>query len=82
MSESSLVVLLAVMAAGLIQGTTSFVIAQIITRAGQRLITDLRCKVQSHIMRLSIDYHDANAVGARLSRIIDDVDSIRVMAVD
>jgi ABC-type bacteriocin/lantibiotic exporter with double-glycine peptidase domain len=33
-------VVLAVIAAGLIQGTTSFVIARIVTRAAHRLITD------------------------------------------
>jgi subfamily B ATP-binding cassette protein MsbA len=70
-------VVLAVIAAGLIQGTTSFVIARIVTRAAHRLITDLRCKVQAHITRLSIDYHDENTVGVRLSRIMNDIDGIR-----
>src|SRR6476660_1850310 len=42
----------AVVAATLIQGVTSFTLTQLLSKAAQRLIAELRAKVQSHIGRL------------------------------
>ncbi len=61
---------LAVLAATLIQGITSFTLTQLLSKAGQRLIAELRQKVQQHIGRLSVGYYDANKSGVLVSRIM------------
>src|SRR5208282_4600719 len=53
-------IVLGVLAATLIQGTTSFALTQLLSKAAQRLIAELRRKVQQHIGRLSVSYYDAN----------------------
>ena len=42
----------AVVAATLVQGMTSFALTQILSKAAQRLIAELRRKVQAHVGRL------------------------------
>ena len=68
---------LAVLAATLIQGVTSFALTQLLSKAAQRLIADLRRKVQQHIGRLPIVYYDANKSGVLVSRIMTDVEGVR-----
>jgi ABC-type multidrug transport system fused ATPase/permease subunit len=68
---------LIVMAATLIQGITSYAITQLVSKAGQRLIAELRQKVQAHIAHLPVSYYDANKSGALVSRIMTDVEGIR-----
>jgi ABC-type multidrug transport system fused ATPase/permease subunit len=68
---------LAVLAATVIQGVTGFAITQLVSKAGQRLIAELRAKVQSHIGRLPVAYYDANKTGTLVARIMTDVDGIR-----
>ncbi|HYL73146.1 MAG TPA: ABC transporter ATP-binding protein [Bryobacteraceae bacterium] len=68
---------LAVMAATLIQGITSFAQTQLVSKEGQRLIAELRRKVQSHVAHLPVSYYDANKTGALVSRIMTDVEGIR-----
>jgi len=68
---------LAVMAATIIQGITSFANTQLISKAAQRLIAEMRRKVQAHIGRLPVAYYDANKTGTLVSRIMTDVDGIR-----
>ncbi len=68
---------LAVVAATLIQAVTSFTLTQLLSKSAQRLITDLRKKVQSHIGRLSVGYFDSNKTGALVSRIMSDVEGVR-----
>ena len=68
---------LGVLAATLIQGTTSFALTQLLSKAAQRLIAELRRKVQQHIGRLSVAYYDANKSGAMVSRIMSDVEGVR-----
>jgi subfamily B ATP-binding cassette protein MsbA len=67
----------AVAAATAIQGATSFSLTQILSKAAQRLIAELRRKVQEHVGRLSVSYYDANKTGALVSRIMNDVEGIR-----
>ncbi len=67
----------AVLTATLIQGVTSFALTQLLSKAAQRLITELRSKVQTHIGRLSVTFHDANKSGALVSRIMSDVEGVR-----
>ncbi len=68
---------LGVLAATAIQGATGFAITQLVSKAGQRLIAELRAKVQSHIGRLPVAYYDANKTGTLVARIMTDVDGIR-----
>ena len=67
----------AVLAATLIQGITSFALTQILSKAAQRLIAELRRKVQAHVGRLPVAYYDANKTGALVSRIMNDVEGVR-----
>jgi len=68
---------LAVLGATIIQGATGFAITQLVSKAGQRLIAELRAKVQAHVGRLPVAYYDANKTGTLVARIMTDVDGIR-----
>jgi ABC-type multidrug transport system fused ATPase/permease subunit len=68
---------LAVLAATAIQGLTSFSLTQLLSKAAQRLITELRQKVQAHIGRLPISFHDSTKSGTLVARIMSDVEGIR-----
>jgi ABC-type multidrug transport system fused ATPase/permease subunit len=68
---------LTVVAATVIQGITSFTLTQVLSKAGQRLIAELRQKVQQHVGRLSVGYYDANKSGVLVSRIMTDVEGVR-----
>ncbi len=63
--------------ATLVQGLTSFSLTQLLSKEAQRLITELRRKVQTHVGRLSLNYYDSNKTGALVSRIMNDVEGIR-----
>ncbi len=67
----------AVGAATVIQGVTSFSLTQLLSKAAQRLIAELRAKVQAHVGRLSVAYYDANKTGQLVSRIMNDVEGVR-----
>ena len=68
---------LAVVAATLVQGLTSFALTQMLSKAAQRLIAEMRRKVQAHIGRLPVAYYDANKTGQLVSRIMNDVEGVR-----
>ena len=68
---------LSVLFATLIQGVTSFSLTQLLSKAAQRLIADLREQVQTHISRLPVSFYDANKTGALVSRIMSDVEGVR-----
>ena len=68
---------LAVVGAAVIQGITSFGLTQLLSKAAQRLIAELRRKVQVHIGRLPISYYDSNKSGVLVSRIMSDVEGVR-----
>ncbi len=68
---------LAVMAATIIQGITSYSLTQLVSKAGQRLIAELRRKVQTHVAHLPVSYYDANKTGTLVARIMNDVEGIR-----
>src|ERR1700734_1795880 len=68
---------LGVLAATVVQGITSFSLTQLLTKAAQRLITELRQKVQAHIGRLSVSFHDSTKSGVLVSRIMTDVEGVR-----
>ena len=75
--ELLLPLVLIVLAATLIQGITSYAITQLVSKAAQRLIAELRQKVQAHIAHLPVSYYDSNKSGALVSRIMTDVEGIR-----
>ena len=70
-------IVLAVLGATLIQGITSFTITQLVSKAAQRLIAEMRRKVQAHIGHLPVSYYDSNKSGTLVARIMTDVDGIR-----
>ena len=68
---------ISVLVATMVQGVTSFSLTQLLSKAAQRLIADLRQQVQVHISRLPVSFYDANKSGALVSRIMSDVEGIR-----
>jgi subfamily B ATP-binding cassette protein MsbA len=68
---------LLVLAATLIQGVTSFILTQLLSKEAQRLIAELRRKVQEHVGRLPVAYYDSNKTGVLVSRIMTDVEGVR-----
>jgi ABC-type multidrug transport system fused ATPase/permease subunit len=64
-------------AAVVIQAITSFALTQLLSTSAQRLIADMRMRVQQHIGRLPVRYYDANKTGALVSRIMSDVEGVR-----
>jgi subfamily B ATP-binding cassette protein MsbA len=67
----------AVLAATLVQSVTAFTLTQLLSKSAQRLIAELRRKVQEHVGRLPVDYYDSNKTGTLVSRIMTDVEGIR-----
>ena len=67
----------AVLGATLLQGLTSYALTQILSKAGQRLIAELRVQVQGHVGRLPVSYYDENRTGTLVARIMNDVEGVR-----
>ena len=68
---------LAVVGATAVQAVTSFALSQILGVAAQRAITDMRKRVQAHVMRLPVRYFDSTQTGVLISRIMSDAEGIR-----
>jgi len=69
-----------VMAAGaatLLQAVTSFSLSQVLGKAAQRSITEMRREVQRHVSRLTVGYFEQTKAGALLSRVMNDAEGIR-----
>jgi ABC-type multidrug transport system fused ATPase/permease subunit len=71
------VLVLAAAGATILQGVTSFALSQILGKAAQRSITEMRRAVQRHVGRLSVSYFDQTKVGSLLSRVMTDAEGIR-----
>ena len=67
----------AVGVAVLIQAVTSFALVQLLSTSAQRLIAEMRVRVQRHIGRLPVRYYDANKTGVLVSRVMSDVEGVR-----
>ena len=67
----------AVIAATAVQGASDFSLTQLLSKEAQRLIAELRMKVQAHVARLPISFYDATKTGALVSRIMSDVEGLR-----
>jgi subfamily B ATP-binding cassette protein MsbA len=70
-------IIVAVLGATVIQAGSSFWLTQLLSKSAQRLIAELRCKVQAHVNRLAVTYFDSNKSGQLVSRIMNDVEGVR-----
>jgi subfamily B ATP-binding cassette protein MsbA len=68
---------LAVLGATVIQALTSFWLSQLLGVAAQRAITDMRKRVQAHVLRLPVRYFDSTQTGILVSRVMNDAEGIR-----
>jgi subfamily B ATP-binding cassette protein MsbA len=64
-------------AATVLQAATSFALSQVLGKAAQRSITEMRRRVQRHVGRLSVGYFEQTKAGALLSRVMNDAEGIR-----
>ena len=68
------------MAAGiatLVQAVASFSLSQILGVAAQRSITEMRKRIEQHVLRLPVSYFDSTKSGVLISRIMSDAEGIR-----
>ncbi len=68
---------LAAGAATAVQAVTAFALSQILGVAAQRAITDMRKRVQAHVLKLPVRYFDTTQTGALVSRIMNDAEGLR-----
>lgn len=61
----------------LLQSVTSFTLTRILSVEAQRLISNLRAKVQKKLLTLPISFFDNNKSGALVSRVMSDVEGVR-----
>lgn len=66
-----------VFTAMVVQAITSFSLTQLLSKAGQRLIAEMRRQVQRHVGLLSVAYYDENRTGTLVARIMTDVEGVR-----
>jgi subfamily B ATP-binding cassette protein MsbA len=59
------------------QAITSYSLTQLLSKAGQRLIAEMRRQVQRHVGLLSVSYYDENRTGTLVARIMTDVEGVR-----
>jgi subfamily B ATP-binding cassette protein MsbA len=71
------VLLLVVGGALVVQATTSFLLTRLLSVEAQRLISELRARMQRQVIRLPIAYFDRSKSGALVSRIMNDVEGVR-----
>jgi ABC-type multidrug transport system fused ATPase/permease subunit len=60
-----------------VQALTSYSLTQLLSKAGQRLIAEMRRRVQRHVGLLSVAYYDENRTGVLVARIMTDVEGVR-----
>ncbi len=70
-------VVLVLLGAAAVQGITSYSLTQLLSKAAQRMIAELRKQVQAHIGRLPVSFHDSSKTGALVTRIMSDVEGLR-----
>ncbi|NMF34591.1 ABC transporter ATP-binding protein [Flammeovirga yaeyamensis] len=70
-------VVIAVISAIFVQAISSFALTRLLSVEAQRLIAQLRVKVQKHVMSLPISYFDNTKSGVLVSRIMSDVEGVR-----
>jgi subfamily B ATP-binding cassette protein MsbA len=77
--RTDLLLPIALLTAGatLVTAVTGFALSQILGVAAQRAITDMRKRVQAHILHLPVRYFDSTKTGVLVSRIMTDAEGIR-----
>ena len=63
--------------ATIIQAATSFALSQVVSIAAQRAITEMRKRVQAHVLRLPVSYFDSTKTGVVISRVMTDAEGVR-----
>jgi ABC-type multidrug transport system fused ATPase/permease subunit len=63
--------------ATLVQAVTGFALSQVLGKAAQRSITEMRRSVQAHVGRLQVAFFDQTKTGVLLSRVMTDAEGIR-----
>ena len=64
-------------AATLVQAITGFALSQVLGKAAQRSITEMRRSVQRHVGRLRVAFFDQTKTGILLSRVMTDAEGVR-----
>lgn len=77
MTNKLLPLVAVVVSAAIIQAITSFSLTQLMSKAAQRMIAELRVQVQRHVGLLSVGFYDSNQTGVLISRIMNDVEGVR-----
>jgi ABC-type multidrug transport system fused ATPase/permease subunit len=70
-------IVLAAAGATLVQAVTGFSLSQVLGKAAQRSITEMRRSVQRHVGRLQVAFFDQTKTGVLLSRVMTDAEGIR-----
>lgn len=70
-------IMAAMIAGALVQAASSFGFTQLLFRSSQRMVNDLRCRVQEHVGRLPVQFYDGTKIGVLISRIMTDAESVR-----
>src|SRR4051812_40771861 len=63
--------------ATLVQAITGFANSQVVSVAAQRAITEMRKRVQDHVMRLPVSYFDSTKTGILIARVMNDAEGVR-----
>ncbi|MEO8376742.1 MAG: ABC transporter ATP-binding protein, partial [Candidatus Sumerlaeota bacterium] len=66
-----------ILSATVIQGVATYILTQTISKAGQKLITQLRVRIYNHVSRLPVRYFDNRKTGEVVSRVMNDVEGVR-----
>jgi len=70
-------IIVLVFSAMVVQAITSYSLTQLLSKAGQRLIAEMRRRVQRHVGLLPVAYYDENRTGTLVARIMTDVEGVR-----
>ena len=70
-------IIIAVAVAIIVQSVTSFLMTRLLSVEAQFLISELRVKIQRHILRLNVNFFDHHKSGELMSRIMSDVSGVR-----
>jgi len=63
--------------ATLVQAGTGLAVTQVLGVAAQRAVTEMRRRVESHVLRLPVSRFDSTQTGVLISRIMSDADGLR-----
>jgi subfamily B ATP-binding cassette protein MsbA len=70
-------IILAVIAAIILQAITAFLLTKVLSIEAHRLIANLRVKVQKQIISLPLSFFERNKSGEIAKRVMDDIDGLK-----